>query len=70
MEGRVTHQQIIDTLANSIKRNPQWINMLPESYKNELMSSGSNINTVVIEEKKNHTIRDVGYFKTLSRVFR
>ena len=65
-QGRITHQQIVDILSNSIRQNPKWINVLPKNYQKELMSGGGNVGTIVLEEKKNHIIRDVGYFKTLT----
>ena len=65
-QGRITHQQVVDILSNSIRQNPKWINILPENYKKELMSGGNNVGTIVLEEKKNNIVRDVGYFKTLT----
>ena len=64
-QGRISHQQVMESLSNSVTSNPQWFNILPPKYQKELMGGGR-IRNLVEEEKRTHILRDVGYFKNLS----
>ncbi|GAG83952.1 unnamed protein product, partial [marine sediment metagenome] len=64
-QGRINKKQIIDILTNAIRLNPKWMQRLPEKYKAEI-SGQTNVQTIVNEEMKNHVVRDVNYFKSLS----
>ncbi len=65
--GKIDRQEIINVLANEIRRNPgntSWINRFPDEYKNEVMGQ-TNVQTIVDEGRKKYVLEDVGYFKGL-----
>ena len=69
--GRLTDNVQIYSDVPSSKRVPPNIDgkdviIVDVAYKKEILERGGNVSNIVEEEKKQHVVRDVGYFKSLS----
>lgn len=65
--GLITRKQIVDAFKSALRTNPGWMDYVPPQYKDEVLG-GQNISQVeyLLEEKKNHVMRDPGYWKSLT----
>jgi len=68
-EGRLERQQVIDVIANELRRNPNnttWINRFPEEYKAEVVGQ-TNIQTIINDNSVQNILKNPGNFKGLPK---
>ena len=67
-EGKINRQEVINILANEIRKNPNntsWIKRFPQEYQNEVMGQ-TNVQTIVDKSNVQYILENPGYFKSLS----